>query len=139
MALPFSMREELLLWQALTHAQSAPLRAASKALQAGLNIWIFATLPLRPGWMVRNVVDNWAKSFIAGVRDPRLWFLGAEHPGSLIHTVFDVGIFPLRQTTRFLDHLFGTDVLGPLDDILDHFYELPADVLRRIFDAHGID
>lgn len=131
--------EQGALWQALAHAQNRALRYTYLFLKAALNTWIFATLPLRPGWELRNVIDNAAKVMISGQRDPRLYALAlAGIPGSLIRTVFDIGFGVIHQAIRFLDILFGTHAALAWEKIIEGFWGHASDVIGSIFRSHGV-
>jgi len=131
---------ETAVWQALAHAQSKPLKVAYLGLSGALNLWIFATLPLRPGWAFRNIVDNLAKTIIAGVHDPRMLFLGGRSPGNgAIRSVFDFGLRDVREAIGWMDQLFGTTGLDHWMEIERRIWEMGADVLRKVFNAHGLE
>jgi hypothetical protein len=129
-------------WMALSTAQTWPLRTLYRGLKGATDIWIFASLALRPGWVVRNVVDNVTKSIIEGVRDPRLFYQGFKNPGRVtgaIGTFLDTNVQMLRYTVDFLDKLFGTNALHHFDAITDELWKLPNNALRAIFNAQGVD
>lgn len=132
---------ELAVWRAFAEAQSRPMQRAYKIIQGGLNTWVFSTLVLRPAWAVRNIVDNWSKLWVSGVRDPRAYFLGAKNPGSLISSVFDFGVREMMALTRFLDGLFGGTGRVPdaLQKLVDSFWGHSAETLGRIFKNYDID
>lgn len=129
------------LWLSLQHGQSLPAKLAYNTLSGILNTWIFATLPLRPGWTVRNVIDNTAKIILAGVHDPRVLFFGGANPGAGIRSVFDLGLRDLRTVIGFLDQLFGNngEMLAAWMRVEDMIWEMGADVMRSIFNAHGME
>ena len=138
-ALPRELMKETAVWQALAHAQGRVAKLAYLGLKGALNTWVFATLALRPGWMVRNVIDNAAKLIVAGVRDPRMFFLGGASPGSAVASVFDMGLVPIRQMIQWLDGLFGTDGLSHWMRLEEMVWTQSADALGRIFAAHGVE
>lgn len=120
-------------------ANSAVVRYAFKALSAQMALWKFATLALRPGWVVRNVVDNTMKILIAGVRDPRLFFAGSGAGRGWTRSVFSAGLGELKDAVGWLDDLFGTNVLAHMETIFEEFWKLPKQVLGKVFTAHNID
>lgn len=138
-ALPHALKDEWMFLSALAHAQTLPLRALYHAVKFPLDVWIFATLPFRPGWVVRNVVDNTAKALTAGIRDPRAFFYGAQAPGSGVRSIFDFDLRALIYVVRHFDNIFGTDVARPLLALREQIWQQPPDVLAKIFGAHGIE
>ena len=71
-----------LLLPALREAQSWPFRFLYYSTVGSTQAWKFTTLALRPGWTVKNTVDNTVKAMFTGVRDPRMFFLGTSAPGA---------------------------------------------------------
>lgn len=138
-AMPSELFKEGAVMRAMAHATGGPLRWAYLGLKGMMDVWIFATLPLRPGWMVRNVIDNAAKLIVAGVHDPRMFFLGGSKPGQLVGSVFDLGLSEIREMIRFFDQLFGTNALLYWQSLENSIWELGSDALARIFKAHGVD
>ncbi len=132
------LRKEMALWQALAHSQAWHAKTIYFALNGTLQTWKFATLALRPGWMVRNVIDNLAKLMVQGVWNPKYYFLGAKNPGAGIASLFDFGIRDVRSTIGFLDGLFGTNGLEQWMKLEDSIWTHGADTLKRIFAAQGL-
>ncbi|MBA2726539.1 MAG: hypothetical protein H0U53_11155 [Actinobacteria bacterium] len=136
--LPKEMAKELALWQALAHSQSWYAQVVYKGLKGSLNLWTFSTLALRPGWMVRNVIDNIAKLIVQGVNDPRYFFLGGEKPGAMIASIFDFGLVEIRTMAKFLDDIAGSNVSEHWMKLENMIWSHGSDVLQSIFKAHGI-
>ena len=126
--------------QAWKNSQSWYLKGAYRAVVGTLNTWRFATLPLRMGWAVRNIIDNTAKVLLAGMYDPRYWFLGAENPGAATKSIFDQVTFThLRHLILFCDDLFGSDMITHWMKIERQFWSVTGDVLKSVFNAHGLE
>lgn len=134
--LPAELLRQGAVWRAWQNAQSRPLRYAWKAANAQMQVWKFSTLALRPAWPVRNHIDNVLRGVIEGVRDPRLFVAG---PGKALHNVIDSGIGQLRQLITYLDELFGTNVLRYFDAVVDTIWELPSEILSRLFRSVNIE
>lgn len=135
-ALAQELAKDGALWQALRHSQGRWARTLYLSMSSSLGTWRFMTLPLRPGWVLRNTLDNAAKTLLAGVVDPRLWLMGAENPGSGLRSIFEIGIVPLREGARFLGRLFGQgdQVAEQFEQILRMtFWAQPARVISRVF------
>jgi hypothetical protein len=122
------------LWQALRHAQSRPLRALYFTAAAGMGVWRFFTLPLRPGWVVRNVADNWLKVVLDGVVDPRAWIHGE---GDRIKAIFDIDYAKLRASVGFIDRLQGTRVVESLRAAENILWSNTTNI-RRILSMYDI-
>ncbi len=139
-AYPYTLRSEYAAWRALAEARSLPLKIAYKGLAGVLRTWIFLTLPFRPGWAVRNVVDNFAKIILAGVHDPRVLMLGAENPGAQVRHVFQMNVDRLGLAVRIFDKMFRTDGAGERywHAMMDHVWEMGSDVLKPQFDALNV-
>jgi hypothetical protein len=137
-ALPYALRDNFALIVALSKAQSWPMRRLYQGVRGGMDAWIFATLPMRPGWMFRNIVDNLIKPLINGLRDPRYLFLGAAKPGSMLRSIFETDFRQVRYMIEFFDSMFGTSVVSYWDEMIDRFWMQSSGVLGRIFAAHGI-
>ena len=89
-ALPRALRQEWAFYQALGESQGVIGRNTYRAIEGGLSAWIFLTLPLRPGWGVRNVIDNTAKVLTRGAHDPRVYW--GEAIGAKGTSVFDLDL-----------------------------------------------
>ena len=136
--MPAELFKEGAMMQAFKHNESWPVKKAYNIIVGALNTWRFLTLPLRAGWMVRNIIDNVAKAFMAGVHDPRLWFLGAQNPGSGVHSIYDLGLRPMREMIAFCDKLFGTNALEGWRTLEDDFWNANADIIKSVLGAHGL-
>lgn len=121
---------------ALAKAQSVYAKSLYVLLFGSMAVWRFATLPLRPGWVVRNTIDNTVKLIIAGVRDPRYFMYGgAGRPGK---SVFDANIRELRHAATFLDSISSTRAAEAFDRHVARIWDLESSVLNRIFTSHGL-
>lgn len=126
-------------WAALSKAQSAPLRMAYVGLSASLDVWLTATLPLRPGFVIRNVIDNTAKMLVAGARDPRFYFLGAEHPGAKVKSIFELGVNQMRWILLSAGLHQDSKAIFYFDRLMDSFWAHSSATIKKIFAAHQID
>lgn len=131
-ALPQQLFQEFAWWQALAHAQSRKLRYPYKALKGMLNVWLVGTLPLRPAFAVRNVVDNTAKALTAGARDPRLYFY--EYGRSVFH----LNLRAMRYVLSIGHRFENNPAVLYFDQILESVWEHSDETLSRLFEAHGI-
>ena len=100
-----SLKGQGAYWQALRHAQGKPYRILYYGLAGAMGTWRFATLPLNPGWLVRNTADNWAKLMLSGVINPKAWWY--EGLDGIIRSIFDVDVARLRDAMRFIDRVHG--------------------------------
>jgi hypothetical protein len=140
-ALPQALREQTAYWQALRHAQGKSSRFIYYGLASTLATWRFATLPLRPGWVVRNVVDNFVKVLLQGTLDPSVWMFESARGGSVgkgLISIFDVGVSPMRAMTRFLDELFQTNATARLDAAIDVFWGQHDLFIKSFFGRYDI-
>jgi hypothetical protein len=137
-AIPYALRREWAFWHAMGHAQHRPMRYLYNTLHGAMSAWVFATLPLRPGWVVRNVVDNVTKVFIDGARDPRFYAMGAAKPGAKVASVFQADIRAMREAVRFFDRRFHTNAAAAFDSVIESFFEHSSGVINRIFKAHAM-
>lgn len=130
-------------WAALGYAQSWPLKKLHATMQGFLSVWIFATLPLRPGWVVRNVIDNFTKVIIAGMHDPRLILQGSEAPGvatrKMVRHLFEVNVRDLRAAAAFIDGLHNTKVAETIDQLMEHVWGMADGYLQRLFHMSGVE
>lgn len=132
----YELARERLYFVALAKHEARWAKFAYMGLYGSMAVWRFATLPLRPGWVVRNTIDNVVKLFIQGVRDPRYFMRGgAGAPG---RTVFDTNIKALREAAVFLDRMFNTNAADYLDAVTERLWDLEASVINRIFTGHGL-
>ena len=98
-SLSFELFREHAYLVGLAKHQAGYMRAAYLTLYGSMAVWRFATLPLRPGWVVRNTLDNVAKAMIAGTHDPRYFMHGgAGRPGE---SVFNANVKALREVAYF--------------------------------------
>jgi hypothetical protein len=137
-ALPHALLGNYALMAAWSQATSKPLEVSYKAVNGLVNLWVFASLPLRPGWVARNVVDNTMKSLIAGASDPRA-YLAPFVPGTLraARTVFEAGVGQAYEFAKFADTLFGTEVAPHFKVAMEHFWLHKTEQIERIFKMHG--
>lgn len=138
-ALPNQLAKDGALMRAWAEANNRFLEYSYRGLMSIVNGWVFATLPLRPGWGVRNVIDNTVKLLIQGVHDPRYYFLGGANPGKNVGSVFDMGLYEMGELIRFMDGLTGKDAYSHWLSIRDSIWQHSADTLGRIFKAHGVE
>lgn len=135
-ALPRAMLRNFAVWQALLHAQSAPLRFAAKATSAWLDVWLTLTLPFRPGFVVRNVVDNTVKALVAGARDPRYYF--PLYGAKAIRSVFDLDVAAMRYALSLGGRFQQNPALHYFDRVLDTFWDHEPAIVQKVFEAHAI-
>ena len=139
-ALPRALGKQLAIFQALQQVQNRPLRYIHNAVYGSLQTWIFLSLPLRSGWVVRNVIDNFVKSIIHGALDPRAYFPQASMKiGKKIDSFAEAGVRQARHAAYFLDELFGSNVGHGFSAALETFWQQNQDVLKRFFEAYLID
>lgn len=122
-----------LLLQAAHYHQELYVRALYYTLNFGLSAWKFATLPLRPGYVVRNVIDNFAKMLRRGFRDPRLLF---NNEGKSLLELAQYHI--LIRAARGFDLIFHTHVAESLDRLMQHFLAQHPEMIRTLVGEHGI-
>lgn len=138
-ATPYALGSRLALMQAAASMQNKPVRVIYNGMEGALATWIFLTLPFRPGWVVRNVIDNTTKTLLAGARDPRAYFPNVSSGvGKAAQSFVDVNLYAVRQSAYFLDEIMGTNVGRWFDAATETFWQHNRDVLRRFFDAHLI-
>ena len=143
MALAQALYKHGLVLEAMRLAQNRLPRYIYKGLNGATQIWKFSTLALRPGWVVRNVVDNTVKSILEGVRNPAHFLSGAAQPGAhsgaVLKTTLDVGVGPLRETVKFLDGVFGTNAVASFDAAMETMWHgFEAKALQRVFALQGV-
>lgn len=136
-ALPQALKSEGAMFAAFAHAQSAPMRVAYYSIAGPMQTWVWLTLPFRPGWGIRNIIDNTAKVLVSGARDPRVYG-GVGHPGEAFASVFENDLRAIRNVAEKIDGLFGTDVGARFNRLLDSIWEHDAETLGRIFRAHDV-
>ena len=136
---PAALRKQYAYWYAMSQATGLPMKLAYRGLSGALQLWIFATLPLRPGWAFRNVVDNTAKIIMAGVHDPRLFFLGAEKPGAALKSALEMDFALIGHGVKTMDRMMGTDAHRHWLTVTDMFFDMSGDLLSRIFTTHNIE
>ena len=110
---------------------------STTALWALFGLWKTATLPLRPAFVVRNVVDNWSKMMLEGYRDPRLFYAMGADAGK---SIFQMTAFrPMRGAARFLDRLSGGgSATDKIREIEAEFWNQHPSTLEKIMEAEGI-
>lgn len=140
--LPRILAKQFAYWQALQAAQSFPLRQIAIAAHSILAVWRAATLPLRPGWTVANVVDNWLKSVIRGYSDPSYFFQATAGAGKHTKMVWDMvvggGFEEMEAIVHTFDQVFKTDLLPLVHKVKKLVYEIPGDKLTKLYNARGI-
>jgi hypothetical protein len=141
-AMPHALNENWAFMVAMSKAQSAGLHGLYRGIRLGMDSWVLATLPLRQGWVVRNVADNAMKLFMEGVRDPRYYWSGAEFPGrasgQLVRSVFDLGLNEMTHALKFLDAQFGTHVAADFRELMESVWTHGAEQLEHLFVAHDV-
>lgn len=138
-ALPSFLRGQFALMTAMQQTQTKPYRMIERGVTGALSAWIFLTLPMRPGWIARNVVDNATKTLLNGAIDPRMyWPEGFASLGKGVKSVFDLGLREMRYMTEFLDDLMGTDAGKYFSEAMETFWHHNEDVLRRFFEKYLI-
>ncbi len=126
-------RKHGLYLQAAHYSQHLYARALYASVTAPISLWKFATLPLRPGYTVRNVIDNTAKAILRGLRDPRTIF----NPDG--KSIFELAQYhALIRLTRSIDAVFGTDAAGALENLVNHFWAQNPELIQRLIGEHGI-
>lgn len=126
-------RKNFLLMQALRHSQARTARQAHKLLERELYGWKSAVLIGRPAFTVRNDIDNFAKAYLEGARDPRLWF---NPDGRSLFQVFPIRA--MRGAISYFDRLSGRNALGAFDGFLDHFWTQHTDTIEKLIGVHGL-
>jgi len=129
-SLPTELRREWALMAALKEAQGFVGRNTYRAIQGGTSAWIILTLPLRSGWIVRNVVDNTAKAMTRGVVDPRHYLSSGVLTADLRAVLF---------AAEKMDSIFGTRVAEHYGELMDRFWGQRIESLQKIFHTHGIE
>ncbi len=132
--LPKILMREGAVWQAMAEAEHGWLKVLYSGMSAWLDVWTTLTLPFRPAFALRNVIDNTVKMLVAGVRDPRMFFLGGEKPGS----VFNIDLRAIRFVLTAGHRFDQNPALRYFDAIVQEIWDLGGNVLGRIFQAHGI-
>ncbi len=132
--------------EALRWAQWKPARVLYLGLNGMMGTWRFLTLPLKPGWMVVNTIDNVVKTLLAGTVDPRIWFYPLAMSASKLFaktapkSAFEMGLRELFESGRFLAKLNGVedDFVRMIGGVYDKIWHTPAETLSRIFDVHDV-
>lgn len=132
--LPRILLREGAVWQAMAESRAGWLKVLYTGMSAWLDVWTTLTLPFRPAFAIRNVIDNTVKMLVAGVNDPRMFFLGGEKPGS----VFEVDLRAVRYVLSVGHKYDQNPALRYFDNIVQEVWELGSGVLGRVFEAHGV-
>lgn len=136
-ALSKAYLQEDLLWYSLREHQARRYRYIYYGTVGSLALWKTATLPMRPAFIVRNVVDNFVKMMLEGFRDPRLFYAVTADGSKSVFQMAALG--PMRGLARFIDRLHpGANVRGHLDHVIEEFWNQSPSVLQRIIDTEGI-
>jgi hypothetical protein len=132
---PRELVRDYALWAALAKAQSAPLRVAYKSLSAFLDVWLIATLPLRPGFVVRNVIDNTAKMLADGAVDPRAYFPRAA---AKMSSVFHLGPEEMHDVLALGARQQHNPAASYLRRLIDSFWSHDEGVQQAVLGSHGV-
>lgn len=132
-------RKEGMWFEAIRYAHFKPTRAIWYSLVAATSVWKFATLPLRPAWFVRNVVDNTVKVLLESHLDPRVLMVGGKTPGAGVRSVIAMNLNDVRAITRFFDKMFSTTAEAHLNQAIAGVWNIESKTLQRIFSVHGVD
>lgn len=140
-ALSRALGKQFAFAAAMHQSQNRLNRGLDNLVFGSMQTWVFLSLPLRMGWVVRNVIDNQVKALIHGALDPRHYISdgGYLHRGAKhVDSVIESGIRQARHAAYWLDEMFGTNTAAYYDAVLETFWQHSRDVIKKIFDGYLI-